>query len=145
MMQLGEKGKVLIQGFEKLALVAYRDQGGVWTIGWGHVGPEAFEGAICTREQADTWFDKDVHTAVVAVIRSADVPVTQNQFDALVAFTYNVGVEAEVHSTLIRHVNARNLVGAAAEFGKWIHVKGVVSNGLIKRRAAERELFLATS
>lgn len=144
-MRLGEKGKALIQGFEKLALVVYRDQGGVWTIGWGHVGPEAFEGATCTREQADAWFDQDVQTAVSAVIRSTDVPLLQNQFDALVAFTFNVGIEAEAHSTLHRMVNARNLTGAAAEFGKWIHVKGVVSNGLIKRRAAERELFLATS
>lgn len=142
MMQLGEKGKVLIQSFEKLALIAYRDQGGVWTIGWGHVGPEAFEGATCTREQADAWFEHDVQTAVVAVIRSTDTTLTQNEFDALVAFTFNVGGNNEAHSTLVRMLNANNRLGAAAEFLKWDHVGKKISAGLDRRRAAERELFL---
>src|SRR6266478_1779783 len=142
MMQLGAKGTALIRSFEKCELVAYKDQGGVWTIGWGHVGPEAFEGAACTVEQAGEWFVHDTQKAVNGVIASTDVPLSQNQFDALAAFTYNVGVSAEGHSTLCKLVNARNWAACPAEFMKWVYVKGVRSAGLENRRAAERDLFL---
>lgn len=142
-MQLGAKGTALIQSFETLALKAYLDQGGVPTIGWGHTWPEVHMGMVCTREQADVWFQHDVQEAVLAVISSTDVPLSQNQFDALVAFTFNVGVDAEEHSTLCKLVNQRLVAQAAAEFPKWNHVHGKVSNGLTKRRAAEQALFLA--
>ena len=142
-MKLGAAGKTLIQSFEKLALVAYKDQGGVWTIGWGHTGPEAFEGATCSPAQADAWFDTDIRRAVNATNHSLDVALNQNQFDALVAFTYNVGVGAEAHSALLRLVNGHHFDAAALEFGKWNHVAGQVSAGLTRRREAERELFVA--
>lgn len=141
-MKLGDAGTALIQGFEKLDLCAYLDQGGVWTAGWGHTGPDVTEGTICTIAQAAAWFAQDTQTVVDAVNRSVTVPLSQNQFDALVAFTYNVGAGSEAHSTLVRLLNAGNVAGAANEFPRWDLVKGVPSAGLARRRAAEQALFL---
>lgn len=141
-MKLGDAGTALIQSFEKLDLCAYPDQGGVYTIGWGHTGPDVKPGDICTVAQADAWFVEDTQTAVDAVNRTVTIPLSQNQFDALVAFTFNVGQGSEAHSTLLRLVNASNFAGAANEFPKWDHVNGVVSAGLTRRRAAEQALFL---
>jgi lysozyme len=142
-MKLGVKGETLIKSYEKCRLVAYPDQKGVPTIGWGHTGPEVHLGMTCTQAQADAWFEQDVQKAVLQVIKSLDIAVNQNQFDALVAFTYNVGVTAEGHSTLIKLVNAGYTGAASAEFGKWNHVDGEVSAGLTARRAAEKALFLS--
>lgn len=142
MMTLGAKGTALIRSFEKLELEAYLDGGGVPTIGWGHTGPEVALGQTCTVEQAGEWFVHDTQKAVNEVIASIDVALTANQFDALVAFTYNVGVSAEAHSTLCKLVNAKNFTAVPAAFMKWVYVKGVRSAGLENRRAAERDLFL---
>jgi lysozyme len=142
MMQLGAKGRALIQSFEQLRLESYLDPRGIPTIGWGHTGPEVCHPSTCTPEQADLWFTQDTYNAVQAVIRSLDVAVSQNQFDALVAFTYNVGAGSEAHSTLLRLVNQGKFIAAADQFNLWNHVDGQVSDGLTRRRAAERALFL---
>ena len=141
-MTLGAKGTTLIRSFEKCELEAYLDGGGVATIGWGHTGPDVALGQTCTVEQAGEWFVHDTEKAIAGVLASLQVQVTQNQFDALVAFTYNVGVAAEAHSTLCKVINARNFLAVPAEFMKWVYVKGVRSAGLENRRAAERDLFL---
>ncbi len=140
-MLLGQNGTALIQGFERLVLTAYLDSGGVPTIGWGHTKGVQL-GDICTIAQADAWFNGDTAEAVNGVNATVTVPLNQNEFDALVAFTFNVGVGSEAHSTLIKCVNAGDFMDAAAEFPKWNHVGGVVSLGLTRRRAAERALFL---
>jgi lysozyme len=149
MFALGAKGTALIESFEKCRLTAYQDQGGVWTIGWGHTGPEVVEGSTCTQFQADAWFAHDTEKAVAAVNAGLGAvgraSINQNQFDALVAFTFNVGVGAESHSTLLRLVNLGDMSDAANEFLKWNHVGGVVSNGLTARRTAERALFLTAA
>lgn len=142
-MQLGARGTALIEGFEKLALIAYLGQEGKPTIGWGHTGPDVHLGMTCTREQADAWFIQDTHTAVAGVLRTVSAPLTQNQFDAMVAFTFNVGTGAESHATIVRLLNTGDMTGAALEFAKWNHVNGVVSNGLTRRRAAEHDLFVS--
>jgi lysozyme len=145
MMALGAKGTALIQSFEQFRAAAYKDQGGIWTAGWGHTGPDIVEGTTCTPYQASIWFDRDTAEAARAVLRTVDVPMTQNQFDALVSFTYNVGAGSEAHSTLIQVLNAGNYMMAAEQFLKWNHVNGQVSAGLTRRREAERALFLDTS
>ncbi len=145
MISLGAKGRALIQSFEQFRTAAYKDQGGVWTCGWGHTGPDVVEGTTCTPYQASIWFDKDVAGACRAVLQSVDVPLTQNQYDALVAFTYNVGAGSEAHSTLVKLLNAGKYALAADQFGFWNHVDGQVSAGLTRRRAAERALFLEPS
>lgn len=140
---LSSHGEDLIKGFEQLRLVAYQDDKGVWTIGWGHTGPEVVEGLTCTTKQAETWFQEDTLWAVKGVNDSLTTNVSQQQFDALTSFTFNVGVGAEAHSTMIKLVNARDLAGAAAEFPKWDHVDGVVNAGLLWRRRQEQRIFLS--
>jgi lysozyme len=140
---LGSAGENLIKSFETLKLVAYLDQRGRWTCGWGHTGPDVVEGTTCTSEQAETWFQQDTQAAVNGVDESIQTNVTQNQFDALVSFTFNVGVGAEGHSTMAKLINARNFAGAAAQFPLWDHVDGVPNAGLLRRRQAEQALFLS--
>lgn len=142
-MQLGPRGEALIKGFERLKLVAYKPTPeDKWTIGWGHTGEEVVEGLVWTLDQAEAAFIRDTGWAVTQVIKTTDVQLTQEQFDALIAFTFNVGVTAEGHSTLIAYVNQRKWLAAAAEFPKWNKQKGAVVEGLVHRRAAERALFL---
>lgn len=141
MMVLGSKGTILIHSFEALRLTAYQDQRGIWTLGWGHT--PAAEGQTCTMEDAATWFQDDTRAACQAISRHIDVALSQNQFDALASFTFNVGVSAAAGSTLFKLVNRGIWDQAAAEFGKWNHVDGVENAGLTRRRAAERDLFLS--
>jgi len=143
---LGPRGEALIKGFETLQLVAYQDEKGVWTIGWGHTGADVHRGLVWTMEEAETHFLIDTATAVSDVNGSLGLArkLTQNQFDALVSFTFNVGGPAEAHSTLIRFVNAGQDAQAADEFLKWDHVGKKVSAGLDVRRHAERALYLST-
>ena len=142
MKSLGDAGRRLIQSYEQLRLKAYLDEKGVPTIGWGHTGPEVSLGLTCTPQQAGDWFVQDTQTAVNAVNRSVSAPLTQNQFDALVSFTFNVGQGNEGHSTLCRLVNAERYAAAADEFDKWVYSGGHVSAGLVDRRHAEKALFL---
>jgi len=148
--KLGAKGEALIKGFEELRLTSYPDSKGVWTIGWGHTGWYApgvpvGPGQTCTPEQAEAWFLADTAWAVNGVIRCLDVSVTQNQFDSLVDFTFNEGVTALAHSTLIRDINEGVLDSAANEFLKWDYCGHEELEGLESRRRAERSLFLEAS
>jgi lysozyme len=139
---LGAAGKALIQSFETCRFIAYQDQRGVWTIGWGHTAGVQL-GDACTQAQADLWFLADAQWACTAVMATIDVALTQNQFDALVSFTFNVGAGNEAHSTLIRLLNAGDTAGAADQFLVWNHIGGQVNAGLTRRREAERALFLS--
>ena len=79
-------------------------------------------------------FESAVNTAVV-------VPINQNQFDALVSLTYNIGIKAFKNSTLLKKLNVGDIRGAAAQFDVWINDGGKVVQGLVNRRAVERKLF----
>lgn len=137
---LSSAGEALIKTFETLALAAYQDPGGVWTLGYGHtVGVK--EGDTCTPEQAEDWFQHETNVIVGDLDAHLLTNCTQNQFDALVSFTYNVGWDAEEHSTMMRLLNQRRFLDASAEFPKWNHIDGEVSAGLTRRRAAEQALF----
>ena len=142
-MRTGSAGVALIQSFESCRLTAYQDQRGIWTIGWGHAGPEVVEGLAWSQAQADAQFVIDLHKTETAVDSSLTITLNQNEFDALVCFTYNVGAGAEAHSTLVRLLNAGNLQAAADQFFVWDHVNGIPNAGLLRRRTAERALFLA--
>lgn len=141
-MQLGAAGLELIKEFESCRLTAYLDQRGIPTIGYGHTGAEVSVGQSCTQAQADQFLLSDTKTATLGVLKSLDVVVTQNQFDALVSFTFNVGIGSEAHSTLIKQVNMGHVLLAGDEFLKWDHVNGVANLGLLRRRQAEQALFL---
>jgi len=112
----------------------------VWTIGYGHTRGVR-KGDICTIDDAEDWLRADVAPTVASIRREVKVPLTQNQFDALVSFIFNVGVAAFEESTLLRKLNAGDYHGAAEEFGRWNKQKGKVLAGLTKRRAFERNLF----
>lgn len=139
-MEYSDKGLSLTQTFEGLRLNAYQDGGGVWTIGYGHT-KDVKKGDVISAEQAASYLKADVAEAVVAVNKYVTVPITQNQFDALVDFTFNLGVTAFRYSTLLRLLNGGNTDGAAMQFKRWDHDNGVVVAGLTKRRKAEEVLF----
>lgn len=142
-MRIGAAGIALLKEFEQCRLDAYPDEGGVPTIGWGHTGPEVDLGLTWTQDQADAQFSEDIHQrAELPLLHTVTAALSQNQFDAVCCFTYNVGAGNEAHSTLVRLLNAGDLDGAAAEFPKWDKARGVVSAGLQCRRAAEQALFL---
>lgn len=152
-MYISKKGLDLIKEFEGCKLKAYLCPAGIWTIGFGHT-KGVYPGMVITQELADKFLIDDVWQFEREVESLVHVPVTQGQFDALVSFAFNVGSDIDEDtipeglgdSTLLRRLNAGDVAGAAAEFGKWnkVRKKGqlVVERGLTRRRAAERELFL---
>ncbi|BEO21356.1 lysozyme (plasmid) [Serratia marcescens] len=140
-MKISIKGLDLIKEFEGLRLQAYKCPADRWTIGYGHtagVGPDD----IITEEQAILLLCQDVAASERAVNQYVHVPLTQNQFDALVSFVFNLGVGNFRTSTLLKKLNADDDDGAAQEFGRWIHAGGKALPGLVRRREAERALFL---
>jgi lysozyme len=138
-----EAGMAMTRTFEGLRLTAYQDVAGVWTIGYGHVGPEASAGKTITEAEADTLLRSDLAEAVACVNRALKVAITQKQFDALVDFCFNAGRGSFLGSTLLKKVNAEDFAGAAAQFGLWVHAGGEVVAGLVRRRKAEAEMFAA--
>lgn len=139
---IGSAGIALIKQFESCRLAAYQDQVGVWTIGFGHTGGVQ-PTDTCTQAQADQWLQADCRVAVGAVNRLVTSTLTQNMFDALVDFVYNEGEEHFAESTLLIQLNACNYAAAAAQFPRWDYAGGVIDLGLMRRRAAEQELFNA--
>lgn len=140
-MNYSRTGLHLTEGFETCALVAYRPTPkDVPTIGWGHTRGVKM-GDTCTREQADAWLLEDVAQSVIAVGRRVKPALTQNQFDALVDFVFNVGETNFASSTMLRMLNAGDMAGAAEQFKRWDMQGGVHLAGLARRRKAETDLF----
>lgn len=148
MRHITEAGAAFIKGFEKLRLQAYMPTSDdVPTIGWGRTHGVKM-GDTCTEQQANDWFAlEDVAWAERCVERSIlpDVVVTDAEFDALVSLCFNIGCPNFQGSTVLRLVNSGSEDEASIRraFGLWDKQKGVVLGGLVKRRAAEVEMFLA--
>jgi len=134
-------GLSLTEQFEGCELTAYQDQVGVWTIGYGHTGPDVVAGLTITQDQAQALLAQDVQSAAACVNNSVTVQLSQDEFDALVDFVFNLGVGAFESSTLLRDLNAANFTAAAAQFDLWDHAGGAVVAGLLRRRQAETALF----
>lgn len=141
-MSTSPAGLALIQAHEGLRLRAYRDATGIPTIGYGSTRGVRLGMAI-TPEQAAARLREDVEEAEAAVRRLVTVPITQGQFDALVSFTYNLGAGKLAKSTLLALLNRCDYAGAADQFPRWIKAGGKNLRGLVRRRAAERALFLS--
>ncbi|EPH35702.1 lysozyme [Acinetobacter gyllenbergii] len=145
-MKTSRVGINLITSFEDLRLAAYDDGVGVWTIGFGTTvypsGVRVKKGDVCTKAQAVSFFQHDLRRFEAAVNQAVKVVINQNQFDALVSLTYNIGEQAFKDSTLLKKLNAGDFMGAADQFPQWNKGGGKVMKGLVRRRAAERELFL---
>lgn len=136
------QNKQTIKDHEGLRLTAYQDGGGVWTIGYGHTGSDVREGLTIPLSEAERLLTRDLRTAEWHVTRLVQVKLTQNQFDALVSFVYNIGGGAFETSTMLRLLNAGEYEGAANQFLRWNKDNGKVVDGLTNRRRKERELFL---
>lgn len=140
-MKVSNNGINLIKRFEGLELKAYKDSVGILTIGYGHTHAVK-AGDVITGEQADSFLREDLQVAELTINTNVKVKLTQGQFDALASFVFNLGSGNFVKSTLIRKLNAGDYAGAADEFGKWVNAGGKKLPGLVKRRAAEKEVFL---
>ncbi len=127
--------------------------GSPWTCGWGSTGPDVKPDTEWSQFMADRRFIEDVAIREEIIKRHVTVPMTQGQFDAMVSIVYNVGMGSSVRdgiirlkngqpSTLLRKLNAGDVKGAADEFDKWISKGTPVENGLRRRRAAEKLMFL---
>lgn len=139
-MHTGAAGIRIIKNFEGCRLTPYLCPASKWTVGWGHVLSDVEHKTWkfpLTQEQADALLVKDLVRYENKVNEYAKVPLTQNQFDALVSFVYNCGFAP----TLFKLLNKGDYAGAAREFPKWVRGGGKVLPGLVKRRAAERVLF----
>ena len=145
-MKTSPNGRALIRQFEGEKLTAYICPAGVLTVGVGHTGADVTRGMKITQAQSDALLVSDLAKFEAAVLRLVKVPLTQNQFDALVSFAFNLGAGALGSSTLLKRLNAGRYTDAAAQFSKWdkARVRGqlVALPGLTKRRAAEAVLFL---
>lgn len=137
-----QNGLALIKKFEGYRSTAYQCSAGVWTLGYGHTsGVKA--GDTCTLEQAEQWLKEDVRTAENAV-NAEGLKLTQNQFDALVSFTYNVGTAAFKSSTLLKKIKADpDDPAIAQEFARWTYAAGQQVAGLANRRDDEAGLYFA--
>jgi lysozyme len=143
MMQTSENGLDIIRKWEGLQLTAYRCPAGVWTIGYGHTGPDVWEGKKIDIFEANILLRQDVRTFEDAVNRAVKIAMSQGMFDSLVSFTYNVGAGNLRKSTLLKKLNAGKIGEAAEEFKKWDKAGRKVLAGLAARREDERRLFLS--
>lgn len=147
-MLTNQAGIELIKEFEGLRLRAYLCPAGVATIGYGTTiyptGRKVQLGDTCTEGQAEQFLRHDLRAFEREVERMVRVPINPNQFSALVSFAYNTGSSALQKSTLLRLLNAHNYAGAAEQFARWTYAGGKSLPGLVRRRAAERALFIQT-
>jgi lysozyme len=139
-MQYGKGGLHLTESFEQCRLIPYLDSAGVWTNGWGNTHG-VVPGQSITQEKADSDLMANVQNAVNAVNRLVHVPLTQNEFDALVDFTFNAGEGNFAASTMLRWINDSNFDAAQAEFARWDMAGGAHLAGLARRRQAEADLW----
>lgn len=147
---LSPLGEAFIKAFESCRLRPYLDDGGKWTIGWGHLMQPTDPRVPITQEEADALFDTDVLRFVDGVNELVTVDLRQHEFDALCSFAFNVGLDIDSDqvaeglgdSTLLRYVNEEKYANAACEFTKWGKVDGKWHAGVLRRRAAEQAIFL---
>lgn len=138
MREINSDGLALLKSFESCRLNAYQDQGGIWTVGWGHTGPEVVQGMVVTQLQADLMLQKDLER-FYHLDDYLSEQINENQYSALVCLAYNIGLRALKTSQVIKLINLGQ--DPTDEWMQWNHVDGQVNQGLRRRRAAELELY----
>tara|TARA_B110001450_G_scaffold206478_1_gene196600 strand:- start:106 stop:564 length:459 start_codon:yes stop_codon:yes gene_type:complete len=138
--RISEEGLSLIKKFEGCRLEAYKCSGGVWTIGYGHT-ENVNEGDTITQEKADKLLKSDIESFEVYVNYSVMVELDQGQFDALVAWTFNLGPGNLRESTMLKKLNKADYASVPSEMKRWNKAGGKTLDGLIRRRNAEALLF----
>lgn len=142
-LSLSPQGADFIKGFEKFSPRKIPD-GSKFQIGWGHnILPSENFPEPMSMADADTLFNQDVSKAEQSINSFVGVPLTQQQFDALVSLVYNIGVHAFQLSHLLIYLNQQNYDAAGQEFARWNKIGSTVSAGLTSRRAAEQQMFYA--
>ena len=139
-MRTGRDGVELIRHFEGCRFDAYLCPAGVWTIGYGHTA-DVKEGDSIDQEAAEAFLIEDLEKFEQAVTRLVEVPLTQQQFDALVSWTFNLGAGNLAESTLLRKLNNYQYAEVPEQMMRWVRAGGQVLEGLVRRRAAEAALF----
>ena len=147
-MKTSNKGKAIIKQYEGFRAKPYLCPAGVPTIGYGATyyadgRKVTLKDAPISEADADNLLDKMLGKYEDAVNRYVQVPITQNQFDALVSFCYNLGQEALRKSTLLKKLNNKDYKGAADAFLNWVYASGKKLQGLVNRRTDEHKLFLS--
>lgn len=143
-----QKAINIIKGFEKCKLKAYKDSVGIWTIGYGSIGPDIKEGTIWTQEQAEEALQKYFEGMYEQIQRLVDYTLPEDEMCAICSLVYNIGISKFRDSTLLKLLNAKSKAeDIAKEFLKWNkgEVKGklVEIKGLTNRRQVEHDLFLS--
>ncbi|MGB4191945.1 MAG: lysozyme [Rickettsiales bacterium] len=144
MRRITSNGLQLIKRFEGFSSTIYLDVADLPTIGYGHLikphEKHLYKNGI-TETEAIALLKQDIALAEHAVIRLINVPLNNNQFDALVSFTFNLGAGTLQRSTLRAKLNKQEYWAAPREFMRWIYAEGQKVPGLIIRRMAEVELY----
>ena len=147
MRHINERGIEIIKGFEGFSSEPYLCPANVWTVGYGATrgstgGPVGPDMEPISEDHAEDLLIRDLESSEGWVSRLIKEPLSENQFSALTSFTFNVGCGALQRSTLRMKFNRGEYLGAADEFPKWRRAGGRILAGLVRRRAAERALFL---
>jgi lysozyme len=142
--QTGSAGVNMIKSFEGLYLDAYYDAVGIPTIGYGHT-ENVHMGMSISEAEAEQLLRQDLERFEVAVQDGVEVEINDDQFDALVSFSFNLGAGSLFSSTLLKLLNQGKFEQAAEEFPRWNKAGGQALLGLTRRRLSERALFLGKS
>ena len=143
MKYIGKKGIELIKRFDGFKAKPYLCSAGVWTIGYGHTNGVTKDSRPVSREDAEGLLREDLMAVVDGLNRLVPESLTQEQFDSLCSFCYNLGVPAFQNSTLRKVIdrNQNDHARIRTEFMRWVYVKGRSSDGLIRRREEEADLY----
>ncbi len=139
-MKISAEGIALIKKFEGCELEAYQCSAKVWTIGYGHT-KDVNEGDTWSQSHAEHMLEVELHEYESYINEYVTAPLSQNQFDALVSWVYNLGPANLKASTLLKVVNAEDYAGVPAQIKRWNKAGGEILDGLIRRREAEARLF----
>ena len=139
-MKTSIEGLALIKKFEGLELEAYKCAAGVWTIGYGHT-KDVQPGDVWSESHADHMLEVELEEFEAYINDNVTAPLSQNQFDALVSWVYNLGPANLKASTMLKVLNSGDYEGVPAQIKRWNKAGGKVLEGLIRRREAEALLF----
>lgn len=140
-------GLEFIKALEGYSATAYKDGAGVWTIGYGHTEGVTAQSPILTRDQAEQVLIADIEDFEEEIMKAVTVELTANEFVALLAFLFNIGLTRFLKSTLLEKLNSGDKLGVSKEFMRWVYItdpktgKKIVSEGLKNRRRKESDLF----
>jgi lysozyme len=139
-MNISQEGISLIKKFEGCELEAYKCAAGVWTIGYGHT-KDVKEGDSILKEDAESMLVHELQKYCNDVDIAVKVDLKQNEFDALVSWTYNLGPTNLNSSTMLRVLNEGKHDEVSAQMKRWNKASGQVKQGLVRRREAEALMF----